>query len=385
MNTRLLSVLFLSSLLIFTPGNGLLPILPMYAEQLGATPGEVGVYMAVAYLALVVGNVAGGWVAGRFRRLRPLWLIAGMANVPAIWLTGRVSHAWQLAVLLGFTWTLGGLAMGLVTILAGYFARPEERGRIFGILGITSALGMVIGGMLVGPIVDRWGYGALFDLLALMALLTALLGFWLEERPALPQKEAAAAPATAPLGAAAWLVLAATFLSGIAGFTGRLGASLAMPAQGFTPGAITVSAAIGGLVALPLAPLIGRLSDRHSRKLLLGLCYLGAALGLGVLAFSTALWQFWLASVLCGVLSYAGTGPASALIADVTPRESMGRALSFFNASMFLGGIVGFALAGIAMQQAGVSPTVIASSVLMLAGLAVLGLVRAQRQAAEAV
>jgi hypothetical protein len=52
MTKQQMSLLFLGSLVGWTIGNGLLPILPIYAVRLGATSAIAGNCMAFSYLAL---------------------------------------------------------------------------------------------------------------------------------------------------------------------------------------------------------------------------------------------------------------------------------------------------------------------------------------------
>ncbi len=61
MNRRLLYPLLMASLVSWVLGNGLAPLLPVYASQLGASPGLVGFYLSISYLALAPGSLTAGW------------------------------------------------------------------------------------------------------------------------------------------------------------------------------------------------------------------------------------------------------------------------------------------------------------------------------------
>ncbi len=69
----------------------------------------------------------------------------------------------------------------MISILVGLLATPEERGTVFGMLALTSALGALLGGATIGPIADRWGFDTLFIALAVFSLLLPLVTWFLPE------------------------------------------------------------------------------------------------------------------------------------------------------------------------------------------------------------
>ena len=72
MSKKQLWSLFLCSLVPWTVGTGLLPLLPVYAAQLGAQPALTGYYLSFVYLALAVGTLSAGWLSDRFQRRKAL-------------------------------------------------------------------------------------------------------------------------------------------------------------------------------------------------------------------------------------------------------------------------------------------------------------------------
>jgi MFS family permease len=78
-----------------------------------------------------------------------------------------VQNVWQLASATGAQWLFAGLCLGIVGAIAGSQAADEQRGRVFGILGMMINLGSLIGGFSFGRMVDDWGYAGMSTAAAL--------------------------------------------------------------------------------------------------------------------------------------------------------------------------------------------------------------------------
>jgi DHA1 family bicyclomycin/chloramphenicol resistance-like MFS transporter len=362
-----------SSLVVWTVGNGVAPLLPVYAAQLGAGPALIGTYLAFSYLALATGTLIAGWLSDRLQSRKALIIVGGAVNVPAIWLMGRATNVWQLAALTGTVWFGGGTVLALVSILTGLFAEPSERGRLFGILSLTGALGSLLGGLATGPMADRWGYPTMFAILALFWSLSPLVALLLEDKVVVPVRDGdpSGAGEASGFGGSFHLLLLASVLIGLSYFVAVLSRSLVMDALGFGASAISGTGAVGGAVTLPLPALLGWLSDRMSRKrLLIGCCLVGAV-GVLALALAASLWHFWVVMSLVSVL-FCVSGVGSAMVTDLVGEGSLGRGLSLFTATTWVGAVLGFAGTGYAIQRLGLTPTVVVGASLPLVAVALL-------------
>ena len=65
---RQLILLFLSSLLVLMYANPLVRLLPVYASQMGASPSQVGIYLALVYASLALSTFVAGWLSDRYQR-----------------------------------------------------------------------------------------------------------------------------------------------------------------------------------------------------------------------------------------------------------------------------------------------------------------------------
>lgn len=370
MGKKQLIALFLCSLVPWIVGNGLVPLLPVYAAQLGANSTVAGLYLALSYLAIALGAISAGWVsAGRYRRKIPL-IAAGVAGVPLAWLMGRVNSVWELTILTALLWFCGGMGLALIGILTGLSAGEQERGKIFGILALTGGLGAVVGGLGIGWLVDQWGYSSMFNVLAGFLLLWPLCAFLLEEKEDKKTHPDADIPEKAgTLGKSYSLLFSASILTSITGFIIVLVRSFAMSDLGFGPLEISSTGAIGGLISMPLPLLMGWLSDRMDRKTFLVLGYLSAFAALVLLAFSSAIWHFWVVFILQGIAMGSNGSIGNAWVTDLVPRESLGKGLALFGSTGWIGGVIGFALAGYTFQNLGVTATFIIGGCLSLGAI----------------
>ncbi len=351
MKKSYLIALFIGSLVGWTIGNGLLPVLPVYTAERNVSQAQTGVYLALAYIALMIGTVVAGYISDRWLLRQRLLLIVGIAIVPAVWLMGVPTQYWPLLIITCIVWFLGGMALALISILAGLLATPEERGTVFGMLALTSALGSLLGGATIGPVADRWGFDTLFIALAIFSLLLAIATMFLPEIGAPPSHEEEKSDGKLP--AAFVILMIAVVFGSCARFIGQLATSLIMNEQQFSTSAISGTAAVGGAATIPLILMLGWLADRYSRKLLLAICYTAGIVGFIVLSGSVTLWQYWLSAVFFAILSNGAMGVGAALVSDIVPTVAIGRGLAMFNGLTLAGGIVGFAVTGFILEQFG--------------------------------
>jgi MFS family permease len=283
----------------------------------------------------------------------------------------------QLSVLNGVSTYFAGMGIALINILAGLFAGETERGRVFGILGFASTLGGLIGGFGSGPIVDRWGFPALLQILAMWSVLFPLVALFAADKVVVRPRPAAFTPTPEGprLGAPVYFLLLANIMVWLVGFTSSLARPLMMDQMGFDSTAISGAVGIGALATLPLAPMIGWLSDRLGRKRFLAFCYLAGGLGLLLLSVSVSVWHFWLSAALLALIGASG-GVGLAQVADLAPRAALDRGISMFSSTTFIAGIIGSAGTGYLIRGLGMTPTLIVGAALALLAILLLSFVR---------
>ena len=367
MAKKQLVALFSCSLVLWTILLSILNLLPVYAVHLGADEARAGNLLAFAFAALTSGTLLAGWLSDKLQRRKSMLILVGLLNVPAIWLMGQAEEFWQLAVLTAIVYFLIGMGSVTINILAGLFAGKSERGKIFGVLAINTSLGALIGGLISGRIVDHWGYPALFLSASLGWLLQPFIALFLQDKVLTEsRRETRSMRAEKPaLGWTFYLFMLANLIAFGASFIAILGRPILMDELRFNAAAISDVVAIGGAISLPLPFMFGWLSDRMNRYWLIILCFLANAIGLFMLAESSSLLQFGVSAILLsGTGVSLGIGPA--LVTDFVPLKNLGRALSWYNFSPSVGGILSFALAGYAFQGFGMYATFMGGAFLTL-------------------
>jgi MFS family permease len=205
-------------------------------------------------------------------------------------------------------------------------------------------------------------------------LLQPIVAFFLQDKALLDTRPESSfvQPEESVLGGTFYLFMLANLIAFGASFMAVLGRPLLMDELHFDTAAISDVVAIGGALSLPLPLMFGWLSDRMNRYWLIIICFLANAIGLFMLAGSLSLWHFGLSAILLsGTGVSLGIGPA--LVTDFVPPENLGRALSWYNFSPSVGGILSFALAGYAFQGFGMDTTFIGGAFITLiaAGLVI--------------
>lgn len=380
MNRRQFFILFVCVFIPWWVGSGLVPLLPLYAARLDASPAVVGNYLSWLFLALAAGTITGGWLAPKVRRFRELLMALATCSGVTILFMGHVTTIWQLILLSVASWLASGMSVSLVMALVGEHADKAKRGQTFSLLAMATALGGLLGGA-SGFVVDHWSFTRLFTLAGSIWFAQVFIAAFLTNPPhrAQPNTGAQHGQAQSATGGSLFaipflLVLGGAFPVSIAGFVGFLGRTLGMEANGFSNATITLIAAMGAGVGLIANPLLGRLSDRGRRQLILGILYMIGAPALILTAYSSTVTDYAIVAVLLA-LSGAERGISAALVSDLVPGRMLSRSLSLFDGMKWLGAVVGLAGSGYAIEQLGLVQALLWTTLLpVLAALSLLWL-----------
>ncbi len=336
-----------------------IPVVPLFAQDLGAGAVMVGFINSAFLLTSGVFSFPFGLLADRWGR--KLVVTAGLIISLATSFLLAVSAApWQLLLIYLF-FGLGLAAIG--PTLMAYVADlspPSQLGRSYGAYTLAIYAGMSLGPALGGWVADWLGFRLLFVVAAVLVGLVFIMALaFLPGSRHLPHLTSAAPKPTAswrqllrhrPL-LGCWLItLGGCF--GLGAFVTF--APLYMKEQNLSVGDIglvfALQAAVNALSRLPF----GRLSDWLGRRWVMaavGFLSLGAALA--TFGLATTLPGFLLATSALGLAMGLGFTPVGALIAEVVPPADRGLAMGGYNTCIYLGMMISSAVMGVVIGWLG--------------------------------
>ena len=129
-----------------------LPLLPFYAEQLGASPFAVGSIVAVFGLCQLISGPILGRLSDRFGR-KPILIISQIGTCLGFVMLAQANILWMVFL----ARIVDGITAGNIVVAQAYVAdttTPKERTRAMGLIGAAFGLGFVLGPAVSGLLVS---------------------------------------------------------------------------------------------------------------------------------------------------------------------------------------------------------------------------------------
>jgi MFS family permease len=334
------AVLFLS--LYLTGPRQLSPALA------GATVGGYGIGSAA-------GTLLGGALADRWGRRRTLLLahLAGAACLACLAFVHPVPVIAALIALVGVFQGMPGPAF--VAAIVDLVPDPD-RTRAFNLQFWAFNLGTAAASLVAG-LVAEVSFGLLFTIDATTTLLTALLILFRvpETLTALPQTLPHKASGTrAALTDLIFLVFVGlTLIQAVLSTQSSTILPLSMKADGLPPGAYGLVISLGGLLIVLGQLFVPQLITGRRKGSVLSLATLFLAVGLGLVAFASALPVYLLAAVVWTVGSMLAAPPNAAVVAELAPARIRARYQAVFYLTFSLASFIAPALGGLSFQYLG--------------------------------
>ncbi len=374
-------VLILNSVVTFLgflDTNLLIPVMALYAYELGASVGTIGLIIGLYSLTNTPANILFGRLIDRVGYKVPL--IAGlMVDALSMFLYSLSRLPMHLALVRAIHGISGGLVgPATMSIFADYSGRTTK-GRTMAVYGISLATATLVGFGLSGIIVPRLGYQALFLFGTAILIIGALISLLLPRAKKKSSMATAKTSLSEDFGKAKDLLrrrgLIVAYCSIFAQYFSFGGVVTLLPlyARSLGMGMFHVGMLLAtfAVMFIILQFPSGALSDKVGR-----LIPIGAGLSLGVvsLVILPSVVTFSLLAVAMALygVAYGVIFPSiSALVTDHTIPEERGMATGIFHALLTAGVAIGAPLMGWIGGMVGVELGLALSSVIMVLALLV--------------
>ena len=144
MRRRPLLLLWMVMFLVMSGFGIIIPVLPFLAEEVGATPLELGLLMAVYSLMQLLFSPVWGQLSDRYGR-KPVLLIGITGLSLSFFLFSVAETLIMLFVARFLGGALSAAAMPTVMAYAADVTPPDERGKAMGAIGAATGLGFICG------------------------------------------------------------------------------------------------------------------------------------------------------------------------------------------------------------------------------------------------
>jgi len=357
----------------------ILPLLPFYAESMGATPSMATLLFSAYAISQLIAGPPLGHLSDRIGR-RPVLLVSQMGTCAGFLIMAYAQSLW----LVFLARIIDGLTAGNLTVAQAYIAdvtEPEHRAKAFGIIGIAFGLGFLVGPGVSGFLAE---YGNTFPIFAAAGLsFTSILCtyFLLPSVVAHPHPELehglsrwsafTEAFRDKSLGPMLWQFFAftfafSTFFSGFALYAERRFTYNDIP---FGTQEVAYVFAFSGLIGVLIqGGGMGRLVKMFGENRLVKMGFGTMALGFILLAGVRGIPYLLLAVALLTFGSAVLRPSLTALITTRTPRHRQGMIIGLMQSLMSIAQIVAPAIAGFLIQTQLLSMWAVAGTVFCAIG-----------------
>ncbi len=335
----------------------IIPILPLYIEQLGVSPGDIerwsGLTYGVTFIFMAIFSPIWGEAADRYGR-KPMLLRASLGMAIIVACMGLVQNVYQLLGLRLVQGTVSGFYAASITLIATQTPR-ERSGWALGMLSTAAVAGMLLGPLLGGYLAEVIGISNVFYFIGFLLSFAFLASLRFVHEQFTP-------PANRTLSFHQVWVRIPNPGALIALFVTTLVMQLALmsiqpiitvyiaelvdkntPHIAFISG---VAFSASGFASVLAAPSLGKLSDRVGPPKVMLVALLAAGLLFVPQAVVNSPWELTGLRFLLGIAT-AGLLPSiNALVKQLTPDEIVGRVYGYNQSAQFVGSFLGAVMGG---------------------------------------
>ncbi|AYD89867.1 MFS transporter [Actinomyces lilanjuaniae] len=365
-DTSSTSALIVGSVALFTDMLvvGLaVPVLPLLPSVLDAGPAATGILFASYAIAMVLATFVAGRTVDRYGPKTPL--LIGLIGLAIATLLFAMGGPYFLLFVARFAQGVaGGMSWVASLSLIAATTPMEKRGQAMGIALSTITLGVLIGPIVAGFMVEHFNTSAPFLLAAGVAFADGLLRIILVKGT--PRVTDDTGGPLSVLRVSGSTSIATTIL---------VGAAVLASLEPVLPVHLNTSAlnigllfALASLAGIVANPAVGYYVGKVSSRLLTASGLLFITIALFIVGFANELWQTSVGMIFLGLSSAFLLAPATTLIADQGYKakpSTLGGSFALYNLAYASGLAIGPLLTGLGVQQLGFSMALVVAAVVL--------------------
>lgn len=186
--TRPLLIIFLTIFIDLVGFGIVIPLLPFYAEQMNATPFDIGILVSSYSLMQFIFSPVWGNLSDRYGR-RPILFLTIIGSSIGYWIIGFANILWMLYAGRIFAGIMAGNLSTAQAYIADVTSR-ENRAKGMGLFGMAFGLGFILGPALAG-VLSRFGMHVPFLVAASLSLCNAILLYFILPESRKPNAQSA--------------------------------------------------------------------------------------------------------------------------------------------------------------------------------------------------
>lgn len=338
---KALPILFLVMFLVMVGFGIIIPVLPFYAEEVGASPTELGLLMAVYSLMQLIFAPMWGRISDRIGR-KPVIMIGIGGLAISFFLMGFSNQLWMLfaaRIIGGF---LSSANMPTIMAYVADITTPENRGKGMGIVGAAVGMGFIFGPA-IGGVFSKTSLTMPFYIAGASSVITFLLVLFVLKESLSPESRQQQSDKKTPLwkeftGSVSILLLMQLFISlSLSGLEATFAYFAAKRANLGTTQLGYIFMIMGLAGAIVQGGLVGRLTKKFGEGAVIQVGIIVSAIGFGLIllvdSFATAAVYLTIFGIGNGVIrpsvsalitktSTAGHGSSTGLLSSF---DSLGR------------------------------------------------------------
>lgn len=354
--------------LFSTFGSAVSPVLPQYAEQLGASYIEIGLFFSAYSLTWAVLQLYTGYLSDKYGRKK--FAALGLLVYGTFLTLGGLSQDFVQLIIFR---VIQGVGLGLFgPACLGLVAQEEERGKSFAVYRTANGLGFTIGPV-VGGILGSENLRYPFFIGGLLSLSAILSLFIISEDEGY---EGVHARETFFNSLKGMILTKRMALICLAAFTAELTfASLEIiiplfgSSQGISPAGVGIILSSYFITFILFQIPIGMLSEKVNRKFLIVISSLVGALPFLLLSYSHDVITMSLATGALGVTLGTVFIQSSAYVAEIAPKDKRSLYMAFFDSVMDYSFIIMPPIMAYAFIYSLIAPFFLCALLMTVAGL----------------